>query len=59
MPREIPYRMSRVAWKEIVKDGQKRGHQPSPTDFRVDTYTMTGMMWYHGKAWLFPVWEKK
>ena len=49
--------MSNAAWVHIMKDGIERGFRPGnkPTPFFVDEHTKTGMMWYFGEPWLFPV----
>ena len=53
--REIPYKMDERAWRVIMKDGIARGHAPRQEKFYVDEHTLTGMMFYYGKPWVFPV----
>ena len=59
MPKKIPYEMDTSVWQVIVKDGIARGHKPVSTEFYVDIESLTGMMWYYGVPWLFPVRRKK
>jgi len=44
---------------EIIKDGLKRGHGARCMAFTSDPHTLTGMMDYCGKIWVFPIKVKK